>query len=138
MTDVRNRYAEENAGGRRRLALCVLAMILAVCLVLSGCSKKPPEKKSGEFALLKTPDGASVMIGGEKAGELKLYRIADQADAEFTGEVLLTLGDGKIVRLWQEDDKGTTRVYLTTPHGTSQLNIWPTIEEKHTKIALAD
>lgn len=138
MTDVRNRYTKENAGGRRRLALCVLAMILAVCLVMSGCNNKPPEKKSGEFALLKTPDGASVMIGGEKAGELKLYRIADQADAEFTGEVLLTLGDGKIVRLWQEDDKGTTRVYLTTPHGTSQLNIWPTVEEKHTKIALSD
>ena len=123
MTEFRFHRCGARAG---RSFLCLLFLLLAVW-GLAGCGKKKPDGPAGgEFAAKRTPEGVVFLAGDLQLGTLTFTDYGGGNAEDLEGDVLLTLGDERWLRLWQEDDKGTTRVYLTTPQGTSMLNSWPT------------
>ncbi|MBO4627995.1 MAG: hypothetical protein J5645_08465 [Lachnospiraceae bacterium] len=117
---------------------CLICLLLLLCVTAfaAGCRKKPDDPKQGEFFMTVTPEGVNFQRGDAVFGKLVFGDIESLALGELSGEVRLTIGDETWLRFWQEDDKGTTRVYLTTPQGTSMVNSWPADSGRRSRLTV--
>ena len=134
MTYVTSGKACHGFGQRRRIAIVLIAAAVLSCL-LSGClrSGNNAGNKTADdtsFYLAKRDNGADISLGenGDIVGTVALPYVNDAKELGYTGEVQIETDGNRVFRIWQEEDKGTQRVYLTTPEGTVMLGSWLSTE----------
>ena len=123
-------------GGKCGRCLICLLLLLFAAVFAAGC-KKNPNDKPGVFYMTRTSSGVDFRRGDDVFAELVIGDVEPVVSGELSGEVRLTVGGTTWLRFWQEDDKGTTRVYLTTPQGTSMVNSWPADGTKRSRLTVA-